>query len=201
MLRGLFVEFTSAECWGAVVCKDIQQIVWRTLLNDPALRRLRTCARRECFDHGCTVGHCILLHYEPVPVLCDAAFRWDVSTIEYIPFEYITIDMMFTAVKHDGLLLRFITLQMPYLCECAVRNNPMALQYVREQTPELCELAVQLNGLALEHVRNYTEHLGNLAVAQDGLALQFIARQTEQQCRVAVRRNVNAVRFCKIHLR
>jgi hypothetical protein len=200
MIHQQFVSFIDSECWGSVPCKDVQQMIWRLLLNDPAILTLRRHARKKCVEHDCSVGHCILRHYEPVPALCEAAIKWDVSTIEHVPPRLITYEMQLSVVSKDGMLLRFITDQTPDICEVAVQNNPMALQYVREQTPELCLNAIRDNGLALEHVRDYTEALGNVAVAQNGLALRFIQRQTVHQCRVAIRQNTKAVHHLKIQL-
>ena len=99
-----------------------------------------------------------------------------------------------TAVKYDGLSLRFIKQQTPEICLEAVKNNDYgllygyALKYVLEQTEEICVAAVKKDGLALKYVTKQTPQICLEAVKNNGYALASVLEQTEEICLAAVQK-------------
>ncbi len=63
-------------------------------------------------------------------------------------------DEILEAVQMDGSALKNIRqeLQTPEICLTAVKQNGMALKYVKEQTIEICLAAVKKNSYALRYV-------------------------------------------------
>jgi hypothetical protein len=100
----------------------------------------------------------------------------------------ITHDMYLSAVKQNGLVLKFIPEnERTYeICLEAVKQNGLALRYITsvancntDKLYEICLEAVKQNGLALKYVQNMQElsdkeyELNMAAVKQNGLALLY----------------------------
>ena len=56
--------------------------------------------------------------------------------------------------KWNGMMLQYVDIQTPEMCQLAVGQNGMALQFVRKQTPEICITAVKQNSMSLEFVND-----------------------------------------------
>lgn len=117
----------------------------------------------------------ILYVLKPNQELCDMAISYDPRTIRYINKKYQTLDLCFSAVK----------------------SNPMLLRFCHKQNLDMCMYAVRSNGLALEYVNNQTKDICLEAIKQNGLALQFVKKQTKDMCLAAVKQNKSALKHVK----
>jgi len=110
-------------------------------------------------------------------------------------FETIKKEMWIELIKENGLMLKFvpIDLRIVELCEIAVKQNGLALEYVpiNLRTKELCTSAVKKHGYALSHIPQElrTNELCEIAVKQNGLALEDIPQElrTNELCEIAVK--------------
>ena len=70
-----------------------------------------------------------------------------------------TIDMCMTAVKEDGIALKYVKKQTPEICMAAVKQNGLALQYVKDKTPEICREAIANNPEAEKYDETGNQYL------------------------------------------
>jgi hypothetical protein len=93
-----------------------------------------------------------------------------------------TEEICLEAVKHNGLLLRYVKEQTKEICLEAVKEDERALQIVEEQTEEICLESVKKNGGSLQFVKKQTEQICLEAIKQNVNSLQFVKEKTEQIC-------------------
>jgi len=115
------------------------------------------------------------INYVPFTVMI-MAIKQNCEIFKRIYRKYRTLEVCMEAIKHDGLLLRYveeeIKITSPELCEIAVNQNPLALQYVPLplRSLELCTNAITQNGNAIKYVPTEIQspELYTKVVAQDG---------------------------------
>jgi hypothetical protein len=110
-------------------------------------------------------------------------------TLQYVKNQ--TPDICLYALKRDGLVLEFVTIEQTIdMCLVAVVNNPFALEFVKNKTTEICLTAVCINGLAIRFLteQEQTPEICMAAVKSTGSAIHFVINQTRELCLLASRK-------------
>lgn len=125
----------------------------------------------------------------------------DLSTLEedglalqFFDSSAISLEACLTAVKQNGLAVRFVHASLRTKEGSPMRNSDVLLQAARQ------------NGLSLQYMDEdeITDEIDFAALRQNGLAIQFIRgkRRTPAKCLASVRQNGNALQFIiEPHLR
>jgi hypothetical protein len=162
------------------------------------------------------------LNDDDVQFCCTTACSLNTKALQYCKYQ--NEDMIETAVKDDGMNLKYALFQTQIICNAAVNNDVRAIQYVEQQfqTVELCMKAVEKDGMLIEHISNTTNGVSVAAVynkpdafkflknpCEDaciayvcikGMNLQYIPEeyQTETICMMAVSETAYAIRYAKV---
>ena len=161
--------------------------------------------------------------------LCEAAVKSNpraLKIIKKMPISSKNRDsLLFSAVLHNGLALRWISEQTPELCLLAVKQNPKAFLYVdkamcdsvnshcytllektAQKTSEEKEKSKikikkskvnQEKTIDLIKMKKQTEALCLKAVQQDGLQIKYVWKQTRKLCLAAFKQNPAAEIFIR----
>lgn len=114
-----------------------------------------------------------------------------------------TPERCFTAVKQDGLVLKYISkaIQTEELCLEAVRQNGMAIKHISKSliSDKILLTAIKNNGKSLEYIpeKYITEKLCLEAVNQSGKALEHVPDiyKNKEVCEIAVKQNGTSLKF------
>lgn len=102
-----------------------------------------------------------------------------------------------TAVKQNGLALKYIDNQTDKICMAAVKQNACALKYVKNQTEKMCLAAVKQKPYMLPYVKNQTDKICLAAVKNGGYMLKDVENQTYIICLAAVKNDGTALKYVK----
>ena len=114
---------------------------------------------------------------------CILAVNQNPLALKYVLEQHKTYELCKHAVQQDIRAFEFVTnpsriLTNEEICISAVKYNGLLLKYIDNQTPEICTLAVQQNGFAIQYVKNIpsllTYDICILAVKQNIYASMFI---------------------------
>lgn len=107
-----------------------------------------------------------------------------------------SFELLFTALKSDGLVLRHIPIifQTPEICMEAINQCPFAIQYIYNPTNEQKLAAVRQNGLTLQYIYAQTNEICMEAVKQNGLAIKYVFKPTYELKYVALKQNPYAIK-------
>lgn len=135
---------------------------------------------------------CVYIH----AVSQDGLLLKDIDGLQYYQDD-MAIIICLTAVKQNGLALKYCTIKNTDICMAAIQNNPMALEFIDNQTIEHCMVAVSLNGLALKYCTIKNTALYEIAINNNPMALEFVDDQTNELCMLAVKQNPMTLKFVK----
>ena len=135
--------------------------------------------------------------------LCLLAFKQNPASIEFIPDQFKTEEMVLQAVQHNGNLLQFVPyhLKNPSLFESAFQQTPTAIKFIFPdtfKTEEMSKIAVQHDGTLLGYVphKYKTEELCELAVDQNYKAASSIPSSLlPKMLRKLIHKNKNVILY------
>lgn len=132
--------------------------------------------------------------------LCQLAFNKNKRSIEYIPSEFQTEQMMLETVNAIPELLKYIYHPTELVCITAINKNHELFSLIKEPTEDMCIALVSKSGLHLKHVpaNLQTPNVCFIAVNDCPSAIEFVNNQTEDLCILAVSQNAYIFKHCKV---
>ena len=104
-------------------------------------------------------------------------------------------DKWMTAVKHEGLAIRYVQNPSDALQMIAVKQNGKAIRFIKNPSEEAQIAAVKQDGRTIEYIKNPSEAVKMAAVQENGYVIQYINNPSEEVKMAAVKRAGLAIRY------
>ena len=106
-------------------------------------------------------------------------------------------DKWMTAVKHEGLAIRYVQNPSDALQMIAVKQNGKAIRFIKNPSEEAQIAAVKQDGWAIQYINNPSEAMQMTAVKQDGRTIEYIKNPSEAVKMAAVKQDGRAIQYIK----